>query len=366
MQSSTPASTNELNRQSPLIIAPFFLWGTAMVVMKALLPQTSPMFMAAVRLLPAGLLLILGGAYFGRNQPKGWQAWLWISLFALVDGTMFQGFLAQGLVRTNAGLGSLLIDSQPLAVAVLASVLYKEKIGIGATLGLLVGVIGIGLIGLPSELMTALLAGDFATILEAGVFTLGEWFMLGASLSMAIGTILIRPVVRYADPVMATGWHMVIGGLPLLLISNQIEQNQWQAVTSWGWLGMAYMAIMGSAIAYGLFFFFASSGSLTTLSALTFSTPVFALMFSSLFLGENLTLVQWIGVILTLTSIYLVSVRGSESVSSEVNSESETMTEAKILTAAEQVAVSSAVPILQQPVNESLINERQFDERGKW
>jgi drug/metabolite transporter (DMT)-like permease len=270
------------------------------------------MFMAAVRLIPAGILLILGAAYFGRQQPKGWQAWLWISLFALVDGTMFQGFLAEGLVRTNAGLGSLLIDSQPLAVAVLAAVLYKEKIGISATLGLLVGVLGIGLIGLPSELMTAMLAGDFATILQAGVFTLGEWFMLGASLSMAIGTILIRPVVRYADPVMATGWHMVIGGLPLLLISNQIEQNQWQDLSAWGWLGMAYMAIMGSAIAYGLFFFFASSGSLTTLSALTFSTPVFALMFSSLLLDENLTKVQWLGVLLTLSSIYLVSIRGTE------------------------------------------------------
>jgi len=312
MQSPTPDSTNQLTRKSPLIIAPFFLWGTAMVVMKALLPQTSPMFMAAVRLIPAGILLILGAAYFGRQQPKGWQAWLWISLFALVDGTMFQGFLAEGLVRTNAGLGSLLIDSQPLAVAVLAAVLYKEKIGISATLGLLVGVLGIGLIGLPSELMTAMLAGDFATILQAGVFTLGEWFMLGASLSMAIGTILIRPVVRYADPVMATGWHMVIGGLPLLLISNQIEQNQWQDLSAWGWLGMAYMAIMGSAIAYGLFFFFASSGSLTTLSALTFSTPVFALMFSSLLLDENLTKVQWLGVLLTLSSIYLVSIRGTE------------------------------------------------------
>ena len=79
MQSPPPANTNQLTRQSPLIIAPFFLWGTAMVVMKALLPQTSPMFMAAVRLIPAGILLILGAAYFGRQQPKDWQAWLWIS-----------------------------------------------------------------------------------------------------------------------------------------------------------------------------------------------------------------------------------------------------------------------------------------------
>lgn len=327
MQSPPPANTNQLTRQSPLIIAPFFLWGTAMVVMKALLPQTSPMFMAAVRLIPAGILLILGAAYFGRQQPKDWQAWLWISLFALVDGTMFQGFLAQGLVRTNAGLGSLLIDSQPLAVAVMAAVLYKERISIGATFGLLVGVIGIGLIGLPSELMTALLAGDFATVLKAGVFTPGEWFMLGASLSMAIGTILIRPVVRYADPVIATGWHMIIGGLPLLLISNQVEQNQWQDLSALGWLGMAYMAVMGSAIAYGLFFFFASSGSLTTLSALTFSTPVFALMFSNLLLDEDLTKVQWMGVALTLSSIYLVSMRGTDSKVSQEISEAQEILE---------------------------------------
>ncbi len=350
MQSSTPANTSGLSRQSPLIIAPFFLWGTAMVVMKALLPQTSPMFMAAMRLIPAGILLILGAAYFGKHQPKGWQAWLWISLFGLVDGTMFQGFLAQGLVRTNAGLGSLLIDSQPLAVAVLAAILYKEKIGIWAALGLLLGVLGIGLIGLPSELITALLAGDFAAILQSGVFTVGEWFMLGASLSMAIGTILIRPVVRYADPVMATGWHMIIGGLPLLFLSTQIEQNQWQDLSAWGWLGMAYMAIMGSAIAYGLFFLFASSGSLTTLSALTFSTPVFALIFSGLFLDENLTLVQWLGVILTLSSIYLVSMRGAgQSDHQEVA--------AVMLSASDQVVVSAVLPILQQPVNESVVKE---------
>jgi drug/metabolite transporter (DMT)-like permease len=151
--------------------------------------------------------------------------------------------------------------------------------------------------------------------------------MLGASLSMAIGTILIRPVVRYADPVMATGWHMIIGGLPLLFISTQIEQNQWQDLTGWGWLGMLYMAVMGSAIAYGLFFFFASSGSLTTLSALTFSTPVFALMFSNLLLDEDLTKVQWLGVVLTLGSIYLVSIRGSESKVSEEISDAQEILE---------------------------------------
>jgi drug/metabolite transporter (DMT)-like permease len=162
-------------------------------------------------------------------------------------------------------------------------------------------------------------------------------------------------VVRHADPVMATGWHMIIGGLPLLLISNQIEQQQWQDLSAWGWLGMTYMAIMGSAIAYGLFFFFASSGSLTTLSALTFSTPVFALMFSSLFLGENLTFAQWIGVILTLSSIYLVSMRGPGKDMSEETLSVEEISETKILPEADQVLVSSALPVLKSPSKESLM-----------
>jgi drug/metabolite transporter (DMT)-like permease len=309
---NTESESSPLSRRSGFVILPFFLWGTAMVAMKAVLPQTEPLFLAGMRIMPAGLLVIAAASWLGRSQPQGWQAWLWISLFALVDGFLFQFFLALGLVRTGAGLGSLIIDSQPLAVALLAALLYKERINIFGVIGLFTGVVGIGLIGLPADLLTAFGHGDLATVIQGGVFTTGEWLMLGASLSMAVGTILIRPVVAHADPVAATGWHMFLGGLPLLLLSGIYEQNQWQELISWQWLCIVYAAIFGSAIAYGLFFYFASSGSLTTLSALTFSTPVFALLFSSALLHESLRLVQWVGVALTLTSIYLVSGLGHE------------------------------------------------------
>jgi hypothetical protein len=33
---------------------------------------------------------------------------------------------------------------------------------------------------------------------------------------MAAGTLMIPWVTRFVDPVMATGWHMFVGGLPLL------------------------------------------------------------------------------------------------------------------------------------------------------
>jgi drug/metabolite transporter (DMT)-like permease len=294
-----------------LLIAPFFLWGTAMVAMKGVIPNTTPLFMAGVRLVPAGVLLLVAATLMGRPQPKSWAAWLWISLFALVDGALFQGFLAQGLVRTGAGLGSVMIDSQPLAVALLSGWLFGEIIGVWGWLGLGIGVLGISLIGLPDEWVLGLFNGNpFA--LEVSLqqlFQNGEWLMLLAALSMAVGTVLIRFVTRHVDPVVATGWHMIIGGLPLFALSSVWESEQWVHIDLYGWMALAYSTIFGSAIAYGLFFYFASKGNLTSLSALTFLTPVFALLFGNLFLSEVLSPLQWIGVSMTLVSIYLINQR---------------------------------------------------------
>lgn len=306
-----------------LLVAPFFLWGTAMVAMKGVIPHTTPFFMAGIRLVPAGILVLLAGLLMGRPHPRGWAAWLWIALFAIVDGALFQGFLAQGLVRTGAGLGSVMIDSQPLAVALLALWLFGETIGLWGWLGLILGVLGISLLGLPQEWILS--AGAWtAEVINSGhwvisdrslsdwvltLFDNGQWLMLLAALSMAVGTVLVRYVCRYADPVMATGWHMILGGLPLFALSNQLEVNQWSNLSAANWTALAYSTVFGSAIAYGLFFYFASSGSLTSLSSLTFLTPIFALLFGNLFLSEVLSPIQWIGVSLTLVSIYLINQR---------------------------------------------------------
>lgn len=294
-----------------LLIAPFFLWGTAMVAMKGVLPHTTPLFMAGVRLLPAGVLILIVAALMGRPQPKSWQAWLWIGLFGLIDGTLFQGFLAEGLVRTSAGLGSVMIDSQPLAVALLSLWLFQERIGLWGWLGLGLGVTGISLIGLPDEWIFSLLGTGTDVVIGdwQSFFARGEWLMLLAALSMAVGTVLIRFVTRYADPVTATGWHMIIGGLPLWGASSLLESQQWQQIVNSEWLALGYATVFGSAIAYALFFYFASSGNLTSLSSLTFLTPVFALLFGHLLLSEVLSTLQWVGVFLTLISIYLINQR---------------------------------------------------------
>ena len=236
-----------------------------------------------------------------RNPARKKQRWI---------RSLFQGFLAAGLVRTTAGLGSVMIDSQPLAVAVLSAWLFKEQIGAIGICGLILGVLGISCIGLPVEWLSQIATGGaISPVSVSGLLDRGEWLMLLAALSMAVGTVLIPFITKHVDPVVATGWHMIIGGIPLAIGSLYLESNQWDAITNSDWIAIAYSTIFGSAISYGLFFYFAARGNLTSLSSLTFLTPVFALLFGGLFLGESLDLLQWCGVSLTIVSILLINQR---------------------------------------------------------
>ncbi|XVF71014.1 hypothetical protein PTKIN_Ptkin12aG0000400 [Pterospermum kingtungense] len=289
-----------------VLVSPFFFWGTAMVAMKEVLPKVGPFFVAAFRLIPAGLLLVAFAKSKGRPLPSGLTAWLSITLFALVDAACFQGFLAQGLERTSAGLGSVIIDSQPLTVAILAALLFDESIGLVGAAGLVLGVIGLLLLEVP------------ALALDESNFSLwgsGEWWMFLAAQSMAVGTIMVRWVSKYSDPIMATGWHMVIGGLPLVGISilnyDPVFSESFQELSTSDFLALFYTSIFGSAISYGVYFYSATKGSLTKLSSLTFLTPMFASIFGFLYLGETFSPLQLVGAIVTIVAIYMVNFRDS-------------------------------------------------------
>jgi drug/metabolite transporter (DMT)-like permease len=225
---------------------------------------------------------------------------------------MFQGFLAAGLAKTGAGLGSVIIDSQPLAVALMSGWLFQEVIGVWGWLGLVLGICGISLIGLPDQWLMDLFTLHSLSAVSwswSSLINSGEVLMLCASLSMALGTVMIRFVSRHGDVVVVTGWHLIIGGLPLLLFSLLGESHPWENLLLEDWLNLSYATVFGSAIAYGVFFYLASQGNLTSLSSLTFLTPIFALSFGNLFLGEVLSPLQWFGVSLTLMSIYLINQR---------------------------------------------------------
>jgi drug/metabolite transporter (DMT)-like permease len=65
--------------------------------------------------------------------------------------------------------------------------------------------------------------------------------MLGAALAMAVGTVLCRYACRNTDALVVTGWHLVIGSVPLL--GESLQPLQWLgaalalvSVPLWWWL----------------------------------------------------------------------------------------------------------------------------------
>ncbi|KAG6436845.1 hypothetical protein SASPL_101749 [Salvia splendens] len=151
-----------------------------------------------------------------------------------------------------------------------------------------------------------------ALAFDANNFSLwgsGEWWMFLAAQSMASGTVMVRWVSKYSDPVMATGWHMVIGGLPLMAIAilkHDPALSSFHELTTGDVLALLYTSIFGSAISYGVYFYNATRGSLTKLSSLTFLTP----MFASLFGRKNIRLIyqmQLAGAVVTIAALYMVN-----------------------------------------------------------
>jgi len=292
-----------------LMVLPFALWGTAMAAMAPLVASAGPLLVASLRLLPAGVALLVAVPFLGRRWTIAPEDLLWFLIFTFVDASLFQLFLARGLAETGAGLGSVIIDSQPLMVALLARSLFGDAINPIGWIGLSIGLLGILCLGAPPELLTHWwLMGQPAAI--SSLWDNGEGWMLAAAIAMALGTVLIRFACRNSDPVAVTGWHMLLGSAPLIMW--HFFDSKWPLWPNWStfeWGLMAYASLFGSALAYGLFFWFANREELTTFSTLAFLTPVFALASGGIWLGERLQFFQWAGVSLVLLSVVLVSQR---------------------------------------------------------
>jgi len=292
-----------------LMILPFALWGTSMAAMTPLVSSAGPDLVASLRLLPAGILVLITTYLFKRDLKIYKCDLKWFLVFTIVDATFFQLFLAYGISKTGAGLGSVLIDSQPLLVALLARLIFGNLINPIGWLGLLFGLGGIIFLGVPRELLQNWWLMSDKNISDVA-FNIGELWMLGASLAMALGTILIRFTCTKSDPVAVTGWHMVLGSVPLI-IKHSLQTN-FKFIPDWSiydWGLMSFASIFGGALAYGLFFYFANNKEITGFSTLAFLTPIFALLTGGVYLNERLTSIQWIGVIFVLMSVFFVSQR---------------------------------------------------------
>jgi probable blue pigment (indigoidine) exporter len=173
------------------------IWGSTYLVTSELLPADKPLTAAVLRILPAGLLLVV----FNRHWPKPDQ-WLKLCVLSLLCMSLLHWPLFISAYRLPGGLAALLICSQPLIVLVLGFALFQQRTPVRVMVAACIGFAGVALVLIsPSRL-----AWDTLAILAAAL----------AACSMALGTLLIRRW-QLDMPVFAfTGWQLLLGGMILL------------------------------------------------------------------------------------------------------------------------------------------------------
>ncbi|MEV4194232.1 EamA family transporter [Streptomyces toxytricini] len=254
-------------------------WGSTYAVATELLPPDRPLFTAAMRALPAGLLLTA----LSRTLPAG--SWWWKSavLGTLNIGAFFP-LLFLSAYRLPGGVAAVLGSAGPLFVVGLAALLLGERAELRTVLAAIAAAFGVGMVVLTAQARLDALG------IAAGVVS---------SASMAAGTVMTKRWGRPAGvgPLAATGWQLTAGGLVIVPLAALAEGAP-PALDGRALLGYGYMMLINTGIAYWLWFRGMGQLSATSVTLLGPLSPLTAAAIGWAALGQALTPVQLAGMAL--------------------------------------------------------------------
>lgn len=260
------------------------LWGTTYLVTTQLLPPNRPLLVGLIRALPVGLLLMAIG---GRLSSGVWW-WRALILGALNIGLFF-ALLFFATYRLPGGVLATLMAIQPFLVSLIAWVILAEHPALRSFIAACFGLLGVGLIVL----------GPATHFDMVGVIT-----GIAATLVMATGTVLTKHWGRSAPLLVFTSWQLVAGGLVLLPIALVVEGLP-PALTTKNVLGFVWLSVVGTGIAYALWFRGIGKLKVSTVALLGLLSPISAMVLDLLVLKKALTPMQIGGAALVFGGIFI-------------------------------------------------------------
>ena len=259
------------------------IWGSTYLVTTELLPPGHPLGVAALRALPAGILLMVLVRSF---PPRGLLCK--VALLGALNFTVFWAMLFVTAYRLPGGVAATLGALQPIFVLVFARIALGNRIGLRHVMAALTGLAGVVLLVLSGSAQL-----DFVGV-AAG--------LVGAG-AMALGTVLSRKWAQGIAPITLTSWQLIAGGLLLVPLALMFEPPL-PAPTLGHIAGYVYLATFGAATTYVLWFRGIARLEPATLSVLGFFSPVSAVLLGWVVLGQALTVAQFAGIGLVLGSIW--------------------------------------------------------------
>lgn len=258
------------------------VWGSTYIVTTELLPGWHPLLVSLLRALPAGLLLLL----IVRRLPEGiW--WGRSAVLGALNFSIFWVMLFVSAYRLPGGVAATVGAIQPLIVVLLSRAILGTPLRLLAVVAATGGVAGVA--------MLVLAPG-------AALDPLGVAAGLAGAVSMAFGTVLSR---RWQPPVGAltfTAWQLAAGGV-LLLPVVAILRPEVPALTAGALAGLAWLGLVGAALTYIAWLRGIVRLGPAATAPLALLSPVTAVILGWWLLGQSLTAVQVLGMVVVIFGI---------------------------------------------------------------
>lgn len=237
-------------------------WGACFVAIEWGLRDAPVLWYAALRALVAGGALVALAAAQRRRIPHRRRDWARIALLGLVNVTAAFAAMFAGVAGLATGTAAVLANAQPLLILLPAWWLYGERLSLRATAGIAIGFTGLIVVAVP---------GGGGT---------GAGLSLLSAAALTAGTLLSRRL-NDIDVIVATGWHLLVGGAVLAGIAVVAEGPPAINWTPRFIFSLLFLALVGTASTTVAWFTEARQSRLDVLTAWTFLTPVFGIVLSA-------------------------------------------------------------------------------------
>ena len=286
-------------RQWSMLLILSLLWGGSFFFMKVALVDVPTFSIVFLRVSSAALVLFFYLAIVGLKIPRQFKVWRLFLLLGLFNNLLPFSLLIYGMTEIASGLASILNATTPLFTILVAHIATTdERISTHKVLGILSGMLGV------------------CVLIGVEVFSgVGNslWAMLAciaAAISYAIASIFGRKFQQYGVQPSVGAFGQVLSSSLLLVPLVILLDSPWQlsipSVESM--LAIAALGILSTALAYVIFFKLIREAGATNAVLVTLLVPVSAILLGWLFLQEQLTTNQFIG--MGLIALGLIAIDG--------------------------------------------------------
>jgi len=258
-------------------------WGFGYALTKIGMDQFTPLLLMSLRFGIAGLILV-----WFTKPPWGFMRELFI--IAFIGSTIQYGFTYYGLKGIDVSTASILVQLEGPILALLSTLILKERLGLPRALGMGLAFTGVVVIAGEPRLSDSL--DSVALVITGAVFWAIAQIMISRLKSLSGITIL--------------AWIAIIATPQMLLISLVIEEGQWESIKTANlvdWSIVFYLSFIMTVIGYSVWYHLLRICDVSKISPFLMLLPVTSIIAGMVLLNEQFTLAMGIGGVLVMTGV---------------------------------------------------------------